>query len=775
MNRTPTEIKDQSSRPRAEVDVDVLRQFVTLARPDGGQLMLLRIAAAAGSKPRARTFAVPAETDALIEYARTHNTAASNIYWLPNDATCFERKPAKADMASARFAWSDCDPDIKGFGSYDAARGHLLGPHADRLRKHASFIIDSGNGLQAFFRLAAPTPLTDEWATNYEQINAAIGKEFDGPDTHNCDRIMRVPGTWNWPTESKLRKGYPTAPSASRILYATDRTYTLPDLAALAHIQTDDISAKHMRGRALPSTAPRIDEIRALLGMIPADGSYAEWRDVQFGVHHETRGSAEGMDICDEWSATAEYAYGGRAAVEKVWNSASTERSDAATIGTLHTLAKRYSPAAYDEWEREQIEGDFTAMPAELAQQEPYRPPFKYDKAGAILATIGNTQLALRAPHVAGADIRFDTFRDELTWSDPDAPMWRPFVDEDYTRLRIRLEQGGFKPIGREMIRDAVHLVARERKFDSAIDWLNGLSWDGAPRVDRFMEVYFSVPDSPYARAVSLYLWTAFAGRVLEPGVKADMVPIFIGDQGLRKSSAIAAMVPHADQYVEIDLGTRDAETARKMRGALVGEIAELKGMRTREIESIKAFITATQDTYRQLYKEHATTVPRRLVFIGTSNEEGILIDETGNRRWLPIRVGNVDIDAVMRDRDQLWAEGRTLFMNGGIRWQAAERLAKDEHAAFAAAPANDDPWLPMVEQWLNGAAATRFDDEPAPGEREYLLICDVAAEALRLDASRLNRATDMRIGKILRQLGYEKRDKRIGARVRKAWFPDLD
>lgn len=88
-------------------------------------------------------------------------------------------------------------------------------------------------------------------------------------------------------------------------------------------------------------------------------------------------------------------------------------------------------------------------------------------------------------------------------------------------------------------------LVADENPFDSAIEWLNGVDWDGVPRVKTFFETYFDVEPSEYTSAVSLYAWTALAGRVLSPGCKADMVPVLVGEQGCGKSTGIAALCPN--------------------------------------------------------------------------------------------------------------------------------------------------------------------------------------------------------------------------------------
>jgi hypothetical protein len=405
----------------------------------------------------------------------------------------------------------------------------------------------------------------------------------------------------------------------------------------------------------------------------------------------------------------------------------------------------------------EDVSGEFDVVDPEAPAEAPRAPlpAFKRDKAGGILATLENVALAARRADLCGMDIRHDTFRDEIMFATT-GDDWRPFRDADYSRLRIRLERAGFKPIGREMIRDVVLLVAEERPFDSAIAWLEGLKWDGQARVDGFLRDYFGADDSEYVRAVSRYLWSALAGRVLSPGVKADMAPILVGEQGAAKSSSVAAMVPDPDFFTEVSFGERDDDLARKMRGRLLAEISELRGLRSREVESIKAFISRTHEHWVPKYREFATTFPRRLVFVGTTNKDEFLADETGNRRWLPVRVSRADVEAVKRDRLQLWAEGRELFRRGGIAYQAAEELAEPVHKEHMIT----DPWAEEIARWL-GEPDTLTG--ACPGARSFLRVGEVAREALRLEAKQISKGEEMRICNSLQELGYTRKKQRVG------------
>ncbi|MDR8026480.1 bifunctional DNA primase/polymerase [Burkholderia cenocepacia] len=393
------------------------------------------------------------------------------------------------------------------------------------------------------------------------------------------------------------------------------------------------------------------------------------------------------------------------------------------------------------------------------------RPRYQRDKCGKIEPSIENIVKGLSDPIECGMQIRYDEFRAEVVQAAPGTDGWRSFTDADYTRLRIMLERRGFKPIGREIIRDAVWLVADEASFDTAITWIDTLKHDGVPRIDTFMRDYLNAADTPYTRAVSRYMWTALAGRVLDPGCEAPMVPVLIGAQGARKTSSVAAISPARDFFLELKLDGRDEDASRMMRGKLVVELGELKGLRSRDAEAIKSFISRRSEEWVPKFKEFSTQLPRRFLFIGTSNPAEILDDDTGERRWLPTMVGECDPDAIARDRLQLWAEARDAFIVEGIAWQDAERLAPAVHAQHKI----QDPWLPLIAEWLD-TSDELGEAKDKPADREFLRACDVATGALRLDPRSLRRSEEMQIGKCLRALGYERASARVGQHVMKVW-----
>lgn len=385
-------------------------------------------------------------------------------------------------------------------------------------------------------------------------------------------------------------------------------------------------------------------------------------------------------------------------------------------------------------------------------------PAFDRDKTGKIKPLVLNLVKALRRPDVCGVRIGLDRFRDEIMLAAPGTDQWRPFGDADYVWLRAHLETGmnGFGPISKDLARDVVLAVAAEQEFDSATMWLESLPDDGGSRCETFLIDYFGAEDTPYVRAVSLYLWTALAGRVMQPGCKADMVPILVGEQGLGKSTAISALVPSVDFFTEVSFAERDDDLSRKMRGKLIAEIGELRGLHTKELEAIKAFITRTHEQWVPKYREFTTLFPRRLVFVGSTNKDQFLADETGNRRWLPVRVSQVAVDKVRAVAPLCWAEARRLFQAGGVQWANAERLGKLVHEEYTFR----DAWEAPVKRWL---AEPLFADEGDVGTtRSGVTTSEVLVGAVGYDAKNVSRREEMRMGVVLRNLGYIRKKVRI-------------
>jgi predicted P-loop ATPase len=149
-----------------------------------------------------------------------------------------------------------------------------------------------------------------------------------------------------------------------------------------------------------------------------------------------------------------------------------------------------------------------------------------------------------------------------------------------------------------------------------------------------------------------------------------------------------------------------------KSRGVWLQEIAELAGLTRAEVDELKEFMSQQVDRYRPPYGKSEEDFPRRFVFIGTVNPGGgaYLADLTGNRRFWPVACGQIDLEALARDRDQLWAEAAMMESRGdSIRLDSSlyEAAKAEQNARLA-----DDPWVEILADYLDGQLAkskTRF------------------------------------------------------------------
>lgn len=494
-----------------------------------------------------------------------------------------------------------------------------------------------------------------------------------------------------------------------------------------------------------------IETLRSALAAIPNDGEheleYDEWRNIMFALHAETGGDDEGLALAHEFSARSSK-YDPEFLDNRVWPYI-TDREGGVTGRTILAKAKTFG------WQ-EDISGMFEVLSVETDENGEVEAPLpafrRHPTTGAIHADLDNIILGMNSYRVVGCYIAWDEFRGAVVMTEQQdgAGGWRPIEDHDGVSFRLRLEQIGFKPIGREMMRDVIKYLSNQNKFDSAILWGKALKWDGCKRIDTFLERYFgATEDKMYSRAISRYLWSALAGRLMKPGVKADIAPILIGLQGAGKSTAVAALSPFDDWFCELDLSADDDKKARMLRGKLVSEFGELRGMYNREVEHIKAFMSRQFEEWVPKFIEYATRYYRRAVFIGTSNEDEVLVDRTGNRRWAPVRVGAVDVEAIRKDRDQLWAEAIQLFGAEGVLFQEIEELARAKHADHM----QEDAWSDAVVAWLN-----QEDDDGRKNGTKRLKLLEVIRAALLIEPSRADRKTQLRMKDILSDRGFVKK-----------------
>lgn len=475
---------------------------------------------------------------------------------------------------------------------------------------------------------------------------------------------------------------------------------------------------------------PSQDEVADALSYIDPDLEYSEWLSVLMAIHDEF-GTA-GLSLADDWSARGNkyqpglvaekfkgFQPGGGVSIKHVFHLAKQNGADLGALARKHR-GQTISPAKA------------MAKTLNLVTDKADRPYWNTANAVEILS---------HHPAWAGV-LGFNEFTRRRVVLKPipgtKTGHGRNLEDDDATAVLSWFNRNGFPKATATVAVAAVHAVARRNSFDPLQDYLKSLTWDGTPRISEWLATYCGAESTDYTREAGRRWLISAIARAFKPGCKADHMLVLEGEQGARKSSALAALAgPEWFSDALPPMNTKDASSY--LRGRWIVEVAELEAMR-REMDAVKAFISRQVESYRPAYGREEVDEPRRCIFAGTTNKDAWLRDETGGRRFWPVRVGTIDLDAIKRDRGQLWAEAVAAYRTGEDWWMQGdvEAEARKQQGARMA----DDPWTEDV------AAATEG--------RTEISIREVLGN-IGIMPSELKREHSDRVAGLLKRQGWQR------------------
>ena len=317
---------------------------------------------------------------------------------------------------------------------------------------------------------------------------------------------------------------------------------------------------------------------------------------------------------------------------------------------------------------------------------------------------------------------------------------------------------------GVQMIKDCFDQVAAERKFHPIKEVIENQAWDGVARIETLLTRLFGVDQNLYHAQVMRKLMLGMIARVYDPGCKFDLAVILTGATGLGKSSFIQALACNK-WYTNSFQFKEGKESMEQVQGYWLVEIAELANFRKKEASEYKAFLTKQVDAYRPAYGTRVEEYPRKCVFIGTTNEDVFLKDETGNRRFLPVNIGKgkgkpegiKEIwDEFLDSIPQLYAEalvyykaGESLDISSEV-FELAEKV-REEHfdvdaregllTEFLDAPVAPN-WATMAIEERSLWMSTRSDKAEEAFSRDTVTAAEIFVECFgraKADISRYN------------------------------------
>lgn len=290
------------------------------------------------------------------------------------------------------------------------------------------------------------------------------------------------------------------------------------------------------------------------------------------------------------------------------------------------------------------------------------------------------------------------------TWSDAHEAESMSYIEDKYGLY------------SKERHTAALRMLFAERTYNPLIDIIESVKWDGKERCRNYLTKWGKCADTPYVHEVSRLIFAGGIHRLYEPGRKFEDVPILMGDQGGGKSTLIRFLAINDDYHGEVK--QMDGQQAiEDLSGHWILEIPEMSAFtKAKDQEAIKAFVSRQRDQYRKPYDRNPVELPRRCIFIATSNDRNPLVDKTGNRRWYPVectgdRAYGYELyrreDEVREYVLQCWAEAKAKMHTDEMKPFAKAELLEEYTKAQEEA---------MQDDWRVGAIKL-FLEQKNPGE----------------------------------------------------------
>tara|TARA_R110002020_G_scaffold55476_1_gene153845 strand:+ start:475 stop:1704 length:1230 start_codon:yes stop_codon:yes gene_type:complete len=375
-------------------------------------------------------------------------------------------------------------------------------------------------------------------------------------------------------------------------------------------------------------------------------------------------------------------------------------------------------------------------------------------KDGRPKGTLGNILAIFSTLDEWVGRFAYNAFTNEHEYND------RAFTDSDETRLAIELEGLYGLITSGARAAECARLACEENRYHPIQDKLKRLVWDETPRVNNFLPVYFRSANTKLCRAIGRCWLISAVARVFDPGCKVDTTLILAGKQGTLKSSALRTLAMDPEWFSDSAIDVKHKDAMQGLSGVWIKEFAELEGLRARDAQTIKAFMSGQVDHFRPAYGRNHVRRPRQNVFVGTTNELTFLSDVTGSRRFWPVLVAadgkKIELDHIARDAEQLWAEAVELYQAGAVWW--LDDYLSEQLVTHSEEFRTVDPWEEVLGEHCK-------DNRYGHTTKEFLDVLEVPVE-------RQNKSSEMRVAAIMKDLGWSRGRTRIDGDRRWRWNP---
>ena len=361
----------------------------------------------------------------------------------------------------------------------------------------------------------------------------------------------------------------------------------------------------------------------------------------------------------------------------------------------------------------------------------------------------GNSKATERKADVAKIqkvlpDLRKNTLTNRLEYGSRTSPTIIQGDDLQTMTVKLSVENDMYIPEAR--LERALRWIATENSYCPIKRYLMDcmMADEEFPHWDN-LSGWFLGNEDQFATSVLQRFLIGAVARAYEPGCTMDWMPILIGKQGCGKSQLARELCPrtlYSEFTLPMDVLMKEMY---RLHVAWIIELPEVDNFFKRQnIENFKNVLSVTEDVVRKPYASETTDLKRQVVMLGTSNRSEFLIDETGNRRFIPLEIADgyeTPWKELIRLRNSMWKRAVQQYRKGDqwfIRMDEVENMADYLHNF-----AQVDPWEPLVAQFVQNVEETT--------------VTDVLVKGLSFHPQMIKRSESSRVSSILTAMGWRR------------------
>lgn len=453
------------------------------------------------------------------------------------------------------------------------------------------------------------------------------------------------------------------------------------------------------------------------------------------------------------------------------------------TIGTLKYFAEKYNSAEYSSYiaalspdpeelkqknRKAKQEQQSTGTRATAPEQN------QYNKDGTGKLSEVNLRNALE---VMGISVKFNIMLHTMEISgkclkkyDPAAlPAILPVYL--YDRLQHHL-----KGVTTEKISGFINniLFSEDSMSNPILYKIDRTQWDGSDKLHELYDlIHISEQDTLSRQLLKKWLMQCYCSLhndISEP-FSSDEVLVLVGKQGFGKTRLLEKLSLNRLYFGEgMTYDPRNKDSQIQAVSKWITELGEIGSTMKKDVNMVKAFISQSVDEYRVPYGKTALKYPRRTCFCGSTNDMRFLIDETGNRRFLTVKLPDNECIDIKSDKFkefnvlQLWAQIKHIVdeaIKTGESYASAFRLTREEQEELELRNSAHTKLLKGEEEIRDILSTSQTPENGFELGEEYLTVT-----MFKSAHSELQYLSSECVGKVLKKLGYSPIRKKLGNSV---------